>query len=138
MESGHNPLGHNPLGHNPDADEAELIRNRESFDVREHLKGTQGNPTTPSGPVHLTLDQIKGLARAAGLFIVEDDQKTGHVLNREERIAELKRDNATLLDRALLAEAAAAGAIKELAELKSSMQASADAQVSEGDSNGNA
>lgn len=105
----------------------ELLHERETFNLHDHLKGVKPAPATAlPQSIRLTNDQLKDLCRAAGIDVVESI-KGGRALNQDEVIEELKTENARLtekcnrlLERAQLAEASAANAISELKSMQRS------------------
>jgi hypothetical protein len=105
------PMG--GLGHNPNADYAERMRNRETFNLKEHLAKAPKAPE-PAPPVHITRDQVKTLAEAYGLHLVDPEGTSGNALHVSEQLKKLQDENAALLQRAKLAEAAAASAVREM------------------------
>lgn len=107
----------------------ELLHERETFNLHDHLKGVKPQPTTTLPPeVRLTKEQLIDLCRVAGIDVVESI-KGGRAINQDEVIEKLKSENAKLIkhngkliERVCFAEASAASAISEL----KSMQRSAD------------
>ncbi len=118
---------------NPDLSKApydispELLHERETFNLHDHLKGVKPQPATTLPPeIRLSKDQLKDLCRVAGIDIV-DSVKGGHAINQEQTIKDLKAENVRLsekcnqlLERAQLAEASAANAISELKSMQRS------------------
>lgn len=105
----------------------ELLRERETFNLHDHMKGVKPAPaTTLPQSIRLSNEQLKDLCRAAGIDVVESI-KGGRALNQDEVIEQLKTENErlskkcnTLLERAQLAEASAANAISELKSMQRS------------------
>lgn len=104
----------------------ELLKERETFNLHDHLKGIKPQPSAPPSEVFLSKDQLKDLCRVAGIDVV-DPIKGGREINQEEIIKKLKIENANLLqvngallERAQLAEASAASAISELKSMQRS------------------
>lgn len=125
------------LGHNPNATAAELLQAREGFNVNEHLRNAASaprfNPGMPQSefrrtpPVtSLNLEELRSNLRQIGMDIVMIGDKPsdpgGFSQNQQERITTLEAANASLLSRAVTAEATAADAIRELKELKASQE----------------
>ncbi len=118
---------------NPDLSKApydispELLHERETFNLHDHLKGVKPQPAATLPPeIRLSKDQLKDLCRVAGIDIV-DSVKGGHAINQEQTIKDLKAENVRLsekcnqlLERAQLAEASAANAISELKSMQRS------------------
>lgn len=108
----------------------ELLHERETFNLHDHLKGVKPTPAATLPPeIRLTKEQLKDLCRVAGIDIV-DSIKGGHALNQEQTIKDLKSENLrltekcnSLLERAQLAEASAASAISELRSMQRSTTA---------------
>ena len=103
----------------------ELLKERETFNLRDHLKGVKpAAAATLPQEIHLSKEQLKDLCRVAGLDVV-DPVKGGREINQEQVIEKLKAENAklikhngALLERAQLAEASAANAISELKSMQ--------------------
>lgn len=125
----YNHVIHRVLTHNPEADEAERLRVRENFNLRDHMKAAKGQPVSgqqgsgqpvstasasapssapSSEPVTVTLEQAIIIAKHYLLF----DEL-------ESRAAEAETRTAAAESRAVTAEAFAASALKDLAELQS-------------------
>lgn len=114
----------------------ELLHERETFNLHDHLRGIKPQPSTVLPPeIHLTKEQLMDLCRVAGIDVVESI-KGGRALNQDEVIERLKLENAKLikhngsllegnarlLERAQLAEASAASAISELKSIQRDTQ----------------
>lgn len=109
-------LIHRVLTHNPLADEAERLRVRETFVLKDHLNGIPGAgiPVSPSlgsthvqPPVTVSLEQAIIIAKHYLLF----DELEKRAVDAEVRATTAEK-------RATAAEAFAASALKELSELK--------------------
>ena len=90
-----------PLGHNPQADEAERLRVRETFNLKEHFGGAVPQPKEQQAPIVITKAQVMELARGYGLdLIVQGPSQAGRIGNIEEKYEALKLDHAALASRA--------------------------------------
>lgn len=110
-----------PLGHDPNATREDMLRAR-SIPVRDQLKDLpRATPPPPEPePIKISKEDVLVLCRAYGIDVISENPTSGRRQNLEERVEVLKTENATLLDRARLAEESAASAIRELRELKAS------------------
>lgn len=135
-----------PLGHNPNATREEMLRERETFNLREHLRGIKPEPppaTPPPEGIKISREQVIILCHAYGIDLLDDpDRPAGSGL--PGRMDILTKENERLLDRCRLAEAAAAGTVRELAKTSKELEAlkaSTSEQFSQSDfkenSNGN-
>lgn len=119
----------NPLSQAPYDISPELLKERETFNLHDHLKGVKPQPaTTLPQEIHLSKEQLMDLCRVAGIDVVESI-KGGRALNQDEVIERLKSENAklikhngSLLERTQLAEASAASAIHELKSMQRDIQ----------------
>ena len=75
----------------------ELLHERETFNLHDHLKGVKPAPaTTLPQEIHLSKDQLKDLCRVAGIDVV-DTVKGGREINQEQVIEQLKTENDRLV-----------------------------------------
>lgn len=95
----------NSLGHNPNADEAERLRVRETFNLKDHLAGTIPAVHPDAPPVVVTKEQVLILAKFYGIEVISTGGKNGRDLNLEEKYEVLKVENEKLLERCRVAEA---------------------------------
>lgn len=118
----YNHVIHRVLTHNPEADEAERLRVRETFVLKDHMAGVRDwvqeahrtpgmDNTAPAPAVTVTLEQAIIIAKHYLLF----DEL-------EKRAAEAEVRATSAEKRAVTAEAFAASALRELSELKAKAQ----------------
>ncbi len=88
-------LNGQPLGHNPNATWDEMIAFRETFNLKEHLKGNPPAAPVEQAHIQLSVAQLKMLCARAGLDVIEQNaasQAGGRLLNLEEKLEALKID----------------------------------------------
>lgn len=135
-----------PLGHNPQADEAERLRVRETFDLKAHFGGAVPNAPPQAAPIVITKAQVKELANRYGMEVIESNPAGGRTQNLEEKLEALKADRDSLQARyaALTAiDADKAALIAKLVQRNNELAAEVaalktEAPAQETNSNGNA
>lgn len=103
---------HRVLTHNPNADEAERLHVRETFNLREHMKQTQGAaPAQEAPPPHISKETVIILAERYGLHVI-DENAGGHAIHIGDQLKVAQDQAAGLLVRAQSAEIALAATEK--------------------------
>lgn len=87
------------LGHNPNADEAERLRVRESFNLRDHFNGAVPRPVEQAPPPTVTKAQCIEIAHFYGLEVIASNPAGGRTANIEEKYEALKIDRDSLAAR---------------------------------------
>lgn len=104
------------LGHNPSASWDEILKNRENFSLKDTLAGVKPTVLATTVPF-ISRDAAKQFAQHYGFTVLDEDQ-TGLGAHNSDKMQALVNENAALLDRCKLAEAAASGSVKEIETLK--------------------